>query len=203
MDEDNIDQPRHRVIVFIDGNNLYHRLKDRGWPTWISIGNLAKRLAGGNRELVRTYYYNAQPPSGAKHEARGRAYLAIATGAPNIVTRWSRLQPIMKTDENGQYRTYIEKGADTAITADMVQCAAANECDIAILVSNDGDFAPPAETLRDYGKQVEVIYFKQNRPFVMENIAHMREFRQSFLQEMDPPRKSRRKPRTSGVPLPS
>ena len=158
---------RDRVIIFIDGNNLYHSLKVRGWPTWIEIGPLAQRLAGRNRELVRTYYYNAAPPSGSKHEGVGKYYLAKVKGVPNIVFHQSRLQNTTKVDENGQYQTYIEKGADTALVADMVQCAAENECDVAILVSSDGDFAPAVEMLHKYNKRVEVIYFKGRMPFSM------------------------------------
>lgn len=181
VEEDRFD----RAIVFIDGNNLYHRLKERGWPTFIQVGGLAKRLAGG-RQLVRTYYYNAAPPGGSEHTERGNAYLALIKGAPDIIFRQSRLQTITKADEHGTYRSYVEKGSDTAISADMVACAAADEYDVAILVSNDGDFAPVAQMIRDrYGKPVEVVYFKGTRPFAMEKVALMREFRQGLLQELD------------------
>lgn len=49
-----------RVMVFIDGNNLYHGLRVCGWRTWVNVGEFAKRAAG-RRELVATYYYNARP----------------------------------------------------------------------------------------------------------------------------------------------
>jgi len=190
------EQP-NRAMVFVDGNNLYHRLRERGWPTYVEIGALAKRLVGG-RQLTGTYYYNAPPPSGSEHEARGKAYLAMIKGAPDIVFRQSRLQPTRRADEFGTYTSYVEKGADTAISADMVRFAAADEYDVAILVSNDGDFAPVAETVRDvYGKLVEVIYFKGSRPFAMEGVARMREFRQGLLQELDyrpEPKRTRRRP---------
>ena len=101
----------------------------------------------------------------------------------------------MRVDEHGvHYRTFNEKGADTALVADMVRCAIEDEYDVAILVSSDGDFAPAAETLRVYQKQVEVVYFKSNRPLVMDGLATMREFRQSLLQEMDRPPRRRSRP---------
>lgn len=182
------EESAERATVFIDGNNLYHRLKDRGWPTFIAIGELAKRLVGNRRRLVATYYYNAAPPGGAGHAARGNAYLAMMKGAPNIIFRQSRLQPTTRADEYGQYRSYVEKGADTAISADMVTGAAEDQYDVAILVSSDGDFAPVAGLIRDtYRKSVEVVYFKGVRPFAMEKVAIMREFRQSLLQELDRP----------------
>ena len=184
--------------MFVDGNNLYHRLKDKGWRTDISIGELAKRLTGGERILVRTYYYNAPPPRDAEHAEAGHRYLAaILKGVPNIVFRQSRLQPTEKVDENGRYKTYVEKGADAALVADLVLCAARDEFDIAILVSNDGDFASPVGTVQDdYGKAVEVVYFQDNVSFALLQIAKVvRVARQSYFQEMDRPRRSRRSKR--------
>ena len=47
-----------RVMVFIDGNNLYHSLRsDHGW-TDLDFRAFALKLASGRR-LIRTYYYNA------------------------------------------------------------------------------------------------------------------------------------------------
>ena len=186
------------VAVFIDGNNLYHRLRDCGWPARVEIGSLAERLVGKYRTLVTTYYYNAEPPGGSGHEEQGQYYLRQIRGTPNVVFRKSRLQRVTLADENGSYETYTEKGADTALVADMIRGAAANEFDVAILVSSDGDFAPAVEMLRDYQKRVEVVYFRGNMPFVMEGLALMREFRQSLLKEMDPPPRSRRSGRRGG-----
>ena len=185
-----------RAIVFIDGNNLYHGLKERGWPSWIEIGSLAERLVGSQRKLQRTYYYNAPPPGGSPHEGVGRYYLEKIKGTPNIVFRKSRLQYATKVDENGTYDTFEEKGADTALVADMVECAILDQCDVLILVSSDGDFAPAAETVQRFDKRVEVVYFRGRMPFVMEGIATMREFRLGLLKELDPPpRRNRRSKR--------
>ena len=143
------------------------------------------------------------PPSGSSHEASGRRYLdVILRGAPNIVLKKSKLQYVTKEDENGTYKSFVEKGADTALSTDMIESALVKqECDVVILVSSDGDFAPPVEKLREYDVRVEVVYFKDRRPFVMENLSVMREFRQSYLQEMDKPRpmSKRRFQRAIGV----
>jgi len=64
-----------RAIVFVDGNNLYHSLKENGWRTWTDIGLLAERLVG-NRTLVHIYYYNAPPPGSKPHTEKGNAYLS-------------------------------------------------------------------------------------------------------------------------------
>lgn len=179
------DERIDRVIVFIDGNNLYHRLKDRGWKTWIDMGSLATRVTG-SRNLVQIYYYNSPPPGGKSHTEKGNAFLAQVKSTPKLIFRPSRLQPSQKSDELGPYQSYVEKGADTFLTSDMVSLAANNAFDVAIIVSSDGDFEPAAREAKDaYGKSVEVIYFEGRRPFAMEHCATMREFRQSYLREYD------------------
>jgi uncharacterized LabA/DUF88 family protein len=195
MDENDIPQ---RAMVFIDGNNLYHRLKERGWKTWIDIGHLSQRIIG-QRSLAGIYYYNAPPPGGKAHTGRGNEYLAQVQKTPKLTFRKAWLQPTKKADEYGPYQSYVEKGGDTALTTDLVSLAARDKFDVAIIVSNDGDYEPAARTItKEYGKSVEVIYFKGNRTFTMESCALMREFRQGFISEFAPSKRRKirkRKPR--------
>ena len=179
-----------RVMVFIDGNNLYHCLKEKDWRTWIDIGLLAERLVG-DRILVHIYYYNAPPPSNKPYTEKGNAYFSRVKKTPNLTFRYSWLQSTEKADEYGRYRSYREKGCDTAVTADIVSLAARDEYDTAIIVASDGDYAPAAKALGDDGKYVEVIYFQGRKPFVMESCALMRAFRPGYAVPYDsepPPR---------------
>jgi uncharacterized LabA/DUF88 family protein len=180
-----------RAIVFVDGNNLYHCLKEKGWRTWTDIGLLAKRLVG-NRSLERICYYNAPPPGNKPHTERSNAYLSRVKKTPNLTFRPSWLQATKKADEYGAYESYREKGCDTAIATDMVSLAANDEYDVAIIVASDGDYAPVAKTLRGYGKSVEVVYFPGRKPFIMESVALMRAFRPGYAVPYDhierPPR---------------
>jgi len=187
MDEE---RDTERVMVFVDGNNLYHCLKEKGWRTWTDIGLLAERLVG-DRTLVHIYYYNAPPPGGKPHTERGNAYLSRMKKTPNLTFRPSWLQSTKKADEYGVYQSYQEKGCDTAITADVVSLAAKNEYDVAIIVASDGDYAPGAKTVASLGKSVELVYFPGRKPFVMENLALMRAFRPGYAVPYDsePPRR--------------
>lgn len=189
MKEENSEE---RAIVFIDGNNLYHRLKERGWKTWIDIGKLSERLVG-NRTLRHIYYYNAPPPGGKLHTKKGNEYLAQVKRTPNLTFRLAWLQPENRSDEYGAYKSYREKGSDTSLSTDLVSQAADDEFDVAVIVSNDGDYAPAAHAVRDdYGKCVEVVYFEGSRPFAMESCSLMRAFRRNFVTEYDRKRPRRR-----------
>lgn len=192
MNEESLD----RAIVFIDGNNLYHRLKEKGWKTWVNIGELSRRLVGG-RNLVHIYYYNAPPPGGKQHTKKGNEYLSQVQKTSNLTFRRAWLQKTHKVDEYGVYQSYTEKGGDTALSTDLVNLAAQDKFDVAVIVSSDGDYAPAARAIRDtYGKSVEVIYFEGCRPFALESCAQMRAFRKSYLTEYEyqrPRRASSRK----------
>jgi len=196
----NEEESSDRAIVFIDGNNLYHRLKDREWRTWIDIKKLSQRLVG-NRKLKHIYYYNAPPPGGKFHTKSGNEYLAQVKRTKNLTFRQAWLQPIKETDQYGEYQSYREKGADTAISSDLVATAANDEFDVAIIVSSDGDYAPSARRVKEnYNKSVEVVYFKDRKPFAMESCSLMREFRQGFITEYDyrPKKTKSRKQKSKG-----
>jgi uncharacterized LabA/DUF88 family protein len=187
MEEDTSEEEysnNERVVVFIDGNNLYHCLKEKGWRTWTDIEILAEKLVG-NRFLQHIYYYNAPPPGNKPHTERSNAYFSRVKKTPNLTFCYSWLQPTQKADEYGVYQSYREKGSDTAMTTDMVSLASRDEYDTAIIVSSDGDYAPAAKSLGDYGKSVEVVYFQGRKPFVMESYALMRLFRPSYAVPYD------------------
>lgn len=168
-----------RAMVFVDGNNLYHCLKDNGWRTWTDIGLLAERLVG-DRTLVHIYYYNAPPPVNKPHTDKGNAYLSHVKRTPNLTFRYSWLQSTQKADNYGVYQSYQEKGCDTAITADVVFLAAKDEYDVVIIVASDGDYAPATKTVTSLGKSVELVYFPGRKPFVMESLCLMRAFRSGY-----------------------
>ncbi len=48
-----------RVMIFIDGSNLYHSLKGFFKRTDIDMGKFGYRLLE-KRRLIRIYYYNAK-----------------------------------------------------------------------------------------------------------------------------------------------
>ena len=172
-----------RVMVFIDGNNLYHRLKDKGWKTWINVGSLAKKVTG-QRNLVHIYYYNASPLGGRPYTESANKFLAYVENTPNLTIHKSWLQSVKKVNEYGSYQFHEEKGADTALSVDLVCLAAGDKFDTAIIISSDGDFEPAARAIQDeYKKLVEVVYFEGSRPFVMESCSTMRKFRKSYVDD--------------------
>ena len=144
-----------RVMIFIDGSNLYHVLKQNTDKRDLDYKKFAEKLCG-DRELIRTYYYNirqesADNPSLAESQDRflnalyETDYLEVKLG-------------IWKPRGN----TMVEKGVDVMIAADFIAHAYEDHYDTAILVSGDADFYPALQVVKDTGKQVEVAAFDSN-----------------------------------------
>lgn len=142
---------KKRVMIFIDGSNFYHGLKNVVERVKIDFEKLAQKLCG-ERELIRTYYYNA-PVNREESEERYKAqqkFFSALDDVPYLTTKLGRLEK--------RGNTWVEKGVDVSLAVDMLSMAARDLYDVAILISGDGDFASVINAVKDLGKHVEVAY---------------------------------------------
>ncbi len=143
-----------RVAIFIDGSNFYHGLRGSVGRVDLDFGLFASKLCG-ERQLVRTYYYNA--PVNQKRDperyADQRKFFARLHRTPYLTIKlgWFRYQQDVA----------IEKGVDVKLTTDVLSLAWKNAYDTAILVTGDGDFADMVEAVKEMGKHVENAYTKK------------------------------------------
>ena len=142
-----------RVMVFIDGSNFYHAVKEQHGKTKIDFTHLVRSLASADRHLVRAYYYNApvnaaEVPDQAKSQQKFFSYLKHL---PYFEVRLGRL-------EKRQSGAVVEKGVDVRLATDMVAAAYEDRLDVAILVTGDGDFADAVQIVKNLGKHVEVAF---------------------------------------------
>lgn len=155
-----------RVMVFVDGSNLYHGLLKTIGKANIDLTKLAKKLCGKNRKLIRIYYYNA-PLDRMKDPEKYRLqqkWFERLRKTPNISLI---LVKLIKRKRNSGEIEYFIKGDDIHIAVDMIKFAYNNAYDTAILVSGDGDFYPAVEAVKDKGKRVENAYFRPNHSFLL------------------------------------
>jgi len=54
---------KQKVIVYVDGFNLYYGLKSKGWKKyyWLDMVKFAKKLLRPHQELVEVCYFSAKP----------------------------------------------------------------------------------------------------------------------------------------------
>lgn len=155
-----------RIMIFIDGSNLYHGMLDTIGKTSIDLEKLVKRLSGKGRKLIRAYYYNApldRKCNLEKYKSQQRWFEKLRK-IPNFSVILVRLR---KRKNNSGKVEYSIKGDDIHIAVDMVKFAYNDAYDTAILVSGDGDFYPAIEVVKDRGKRVENAYFKSNHSFLL------------------------------------
>jgi len=142
-------------MIFIDGSNLYHSLKDYFRRTDIDIGKLGQKLLE-KRRLIRIYYYNArvgrkEEPERYQHQ---QAFFNSVSAIPYCELRLGRLVYI-----NWPNTPPFEKGVDILLTTDLLTHSFKNNYDVAILVAGDSDYVSALQAVKDNGKNVEVALF--------------------------------------------
>ena len=148
-----------RVMIFIDGSNLYHSLKNFFKRTDIDMGKFCHKLLE-KRRLIRIYYYNARV--GRKEEperyTHQEAFFAGVAAIPYTELRLGRLVYI-----NWPNVPPYEKGVDIQLATDMITHGFKNNYDVAILVAGDNDYVGALQAVKDNGKNVEVALFGKER----------------------------------------
>ncbi len=158
---ENKEESKERVIIFIDGSNHYHIVKNMfmGSKKMIDF-NFEKfiKYIVGNRQIIRTYYYNT-PLDRLKDEStyiKQQQFFDKIMRIPNFKLILCRLQ---KQKINNKI-IYFVKEDDIHLAVDMVKFTYNNAYDTAILVSTDGDFVPAVLAVKEIGKNVENIGFE-------------------------------------------
>ncbi len=157
-----------RLIIFIDGSNLFHGL--RYLNIRIDYSKLVEFLKE-NRHLVRTYFYTAVPQE--KDIKRGsvewesfirqkRFLDELALSGIKVKTAKLRKTP------KGEY---IEKEVDIMISTDMLSLAYQNAYDTAMLVSGDSDFIYTVEEVQRIGKRVENASFRRTSSYNLRKVC--------------------------------
>lgn len=162
------DRTSEKVMIFIDGSNMYHSLKHFFKRTDIDIGRFCQKLLD-KRRLVRIYYYNAKV--GQKEEPeRYKDQQKFFDGVTAIPYTELRLGRLVYTNWPGT--PPYEKGVDIQLATDMLTHSFKNNYDVAILVAGDNDFVGALQAVKDNGKNVEVALFGKERTSIqLRNVA--------------------------------
>ena len=177
-------QPK-RVMVFVDGSNLYKSeaqiRKNSNSDFSIDMKKFLKFLSEGN-DLKRAYYYNSLPDKAdgrtvtmKKMNEQGileDAVVPIIEGElkryeslrfNGYTVRFNYLKYNNEVDGTGKVigRTPFQKGVDTMLACDVISHAHNDAYDIAIIVAGDDDFVPLIETVKAVGKNIGVVQFRK------------------------------------------
>ena len=157
-----------RVMIFIDGSNMYHSLKNYFKRTDIDVGKFCSKLLE-KRRLIRTYYYNARVGQREEPERYHdqQKFFAGITAIPYCELRLGRL-----VYNNWPSTPPYEKGVDILLATDMITHSYKNNYDVAVLVAGDSDYVSALQAVKDNGKNVEVALFgKEQSSIQLRKVA--------------------------------
>jgi uncharacterized LabA/DUF88 family protein len=141
-----------RVIVYIDGFNLYHGLRASGWQRyyWLNIQALAQDLTLSTDTLVKTKYFTARldkPPDKVKRQT---TYIeALETLPSDFEIHFGRYDTHPRTCRKCGYTwpDSKEKKTDVNIATELLVDAFQDNFDTAYIISADGDICPAIDAV--------------------------------------------------------
>lgn len=151
-----------RVSFFVDGFNLYHSLcaaqrsaLDQTFK-WLDLEALFREhldLVAQRSTLQDVWYFTAyayhlarvNPGKISRHKAYIRALTARGT---NVRESHFKQKQAWETKTGRHFLTHEEKETDVAIACLVLEGAARNEFDTAVLVTGDTDLRPVVETFQ-------------------------------------------------------
>ncbi len=162
----------NRVSVFIDGNNLYHGLRNLyGKDKSLKKFNFQEfiNFLIKNDKLIDVFYYNAQldKSKNPKKFLSQKEFFDKLEKIKNLKLILCKLlkRKIPRTPDF----YYVLKEDDIHMAVDIVEGACDNKFDKAILISGDGDFVPAVKSVKNRNKKIINIYFRKSSSRNLKN----------------------------------
>ena len=141
-----------RVIVYIDGFNLYFGLRSKGWRKyyWLDLTRLAQALIKPGQELEAVHYFTSRIlPNGYNSSdiARQNTYLEALATCPQMNLHFGlfKNKPQRCRACGTQWRGYEEKMTDVNIAVNLLADAFDDRFDVALLLTADSDLTTPVQ----------------------------------------------------------
>lgn len=151
--------PPERLMVYIDGFNLYHGLhegKNRS-HLWLDLVKLGASLRARQR-LVGVRYFTASVLNEPEAQARQDHYIdALESLYPSkikVIKGRYQAKPKRCFKCGHTYTHYEEKETDVNLATSIVVDASRTESDSALIISGDSDVAPAVRAAREINPQL-------------------------------------------------
>jgi len=141
-----------RVLVYVDGFNLYYGALRRTPYRWLDISKLCKKLLKPTDTIVKIKYFTAEVkalPHDPDQPLRQQIYLRALRTIPNLKIVLGHYQVhssslLLPQSQPGrpQYVRGLkaeEKKTDVNMAVRMIEDGHDNHYDVAIVITNDGD----------------------------------------------------------------
>ncbi len=159
--ETNILTKKERVIVYVDGFNLYFGMLEAGFDNckWLNIKVLSEGLLKANQEIVEIKYFTSSVNNNPEKQKKQITYLeALESVGIKIYYGNYQSSNVHCKKCNNIWKKYNEKMTDVNIATQILIDAYQDNYDMAMLMSGDSDLVPPILAVNEM--------FKNKRVFV-------------------------------------
>lgn len=151
-----------KVIVYVDGFNLYHALDDLKDDSikWLCLRRLSESIIRGDEELKSVKYFSAYATWMPESYSRHRTYVSAlqAEGVKCFLGQFKKKNCRCRIC-GAQYATHEEKETDVNIAIHLIRDTFEKSYDRAIIISADTDMRSAIEMARSISgtTKVEVV----------------------------------------------
>jgi NYN domain-containing protein len=166
----NVNLSGAKANVYVDGFNLYYGCLKGTEYRWLDLGAFCQKLIPSN-PINRIRYFTARisaRPQDPDGPVRQETYLRALATTPGLSIHLGHFQqttvraPLAKPRPGGAKTVEVlkteEKGSDVNLATYLLLDAFRNDCDLAVVVSNDSDLeAPIRVAMRELGIPVGLV----------------------------------------------
>jgi uncharacterized LabA/DUF88 family protein len=160
-------QEKNRVVVYIDGFNLYFGMLESGFNNckWLNIEKLVKSYLTSNQHLVCIKFFTSRISHNPQKQKRQSTYIeALQSTSVKIIYGLYRAKNIDCANCGHNWFVSNEKMTDVNIATHLIIDAFQDVFDTAILISGDSDLVPPIKAIHEnFPKKVVSVFFPPNR----------------------------------------
>jgi uncharacterized LabA/DUF88 family protein len=162
---------KERVLIIIDGNNFYHRLKELNLINllFFDYEKFANFLAVGRSIISKNYYIGA-----IREEPNNPKSKQLMINQRKLTGKLQKYGWIIKFGHMLKTDGYHEKGVDVQIAVDILIGAYEDLYDTAILVSSDTDLIPALVKAQQMKKKIEYIGFSHKPSYALIKNSNIR-----------------------------
>lgn len=150
-----------RIVVYIDGFNLYFGLKSKSWKRyyWLDLAKLSLNLLKPGQKLIKIKYFTARISSPPKKVKRQGLFIEALMTLPDFEIFYGKYQsnPIECHRCKAIFDVPNEKMTDVNIATELLADSYENIFDSALLISADSDLVAPIKKVLKLFPQKRII----------------------------------------------
>lgn len=158
---------KNRVIVYVDGFNLYFGMKESGFDKckWLDVKKLVLSYLTSNQELIEVKYFTSRITHNPPKQKRQTTYLeAIEAQGVSIIYGLYKAKNIECENCGHNWTVSNEKMTDVNIATQLIIDAYSDKYDTAILISGDSDLVPPLKAVhQNFPLKAISVFFPPSR----------------------------------------